>query len=109
MSEPRLIADGQEFIRLWRETEKRQQREMDEWIAFLRQRGIVGAHPNDGWVDREKQELILTYPQFNDGIAVGKRMALGSPHQFVVVEITGVRSGITGLKYWSYEEILEDE
>jgi len=85
--------------------------EMEEhaWIAQLRKDGYKAAHPNDGWVDREKQEVNLCYPQFNDGVEVGDKIMLGWPYhpeQGVPVRITEIRKGVYGGgPYYSYEKI----
>jgi hypothetical protein len=50
-----------------------------EWIAGLRARGVKAAHPDDGWVDRDKNRVHLCYPDFNDGLKVGDLLALGWP------------------------------
>ena len=41
--------------------------------------GFKAAHPNDGWIDRENNELMFCYPQFNDGADVGDKVMLGWP------------------------------
>lgn len=58
------------------------------WIAQLRADGVKAAHPDDGWVDREKNAVSLCYPQFNDGLDIGDRLALGWPwHNTRIVRI----------------------
>ena len=49
------------------------------WITRLREQGAKAAHPDDGWVDRERNRIHLTYPQFDDGVRVGDLLALGWP------------------------------
>lgn len=61
------------------------------WIADLRASGVKAAHPDDGWVNREKNSVAFTYPQFDDGPVVGDVIALGrhcGPCR--LVEVTGV-------------------
>ncbi len=61
----------------------------EAWIAMLRHEGIKSAHPDDGWVDREKNIIRFVYPQFNDGAGVGDKIALGWPSEWRIVTITG--------------------
>lgn len=85
------------------------------WVAELRAAGVKAAHPNDGWVNREKNYFQLAYPQFNDGLAVGDLAALGSASRghFIVrvirrtkaphpIWVGSVRE--TG-RHWYYEEV----
>lgn len=46
------------FAKLWADICIEGERKEKEWIAALRQTGVKAAHPNDGWVDREKKELF---------------------------------------------------
>jgi hypothetical protein len=64
--------------------------EQAAWIAALRAAGIAAAHPDDGWVDRRRQTLELVYPDFNDGVQIGSRVALGRPDRYRVVRLTGL-------------------
>ena len=48
-----------------------------QWINELREQGFKASHPNDGWVDREKNIIRLVYPQFDDGAKVGDKIMLG--------------------------------
>jgi hypothetical protein len=101
--DPRLLHLGQQWLAIGRmqvETER-------EWIAHLRLQLIDAAHPDDGWVDREKNEVCLSYPQFDDGVRVGGAIALGWPNKYRIVTITGVRHSPLGLTYWSFEEWRE--
>lgn len=69
----------------------REAHDRDEaWIAMLRREGIKAAHPDDGWVDREKNTVCFAYPQFNDGAGVGDKIALGwASGKWRIVTITG--------------------
>lgn len=61
-----------------------------EWIAGLRAQGVKAAHPDDGWVDRERNLVHLAYPQFNDGLGVGDLLALGwSDDRMRIVRVMG--------------------
>jgi len=48
-------------------------------IKKLREQGVKAAHPDDGWVNREKNTVRLEYPIFNDNPQVGDLIALGWP------------------------------
>jgi len=84
--------------------------EQDRWVAGLRAAGVKAAHPDDGWVDRVANSIILCYPQFNDGAGVGDVIALGSPpgsfgERTRLVRIIGKRVGTFGNTYWSFEAV----
>lgn len=50
------------------------------WTNMLREAGVKLAHPDDGWVHRERNVFSLSwYPQFNDRPEVGDLMAFGWP------------------------------
>lgn len=80
------------------------------WIAQLRERGVKAAHPDDGWVDRDKDTVHLCYPDFNDGLAVGDPLALGSPWGDTrIVRVTGTSEnrfavGYSGPWYWHFAD-----
>ena len=51
----------------------------DAWVASLIEQGYAAAHPDDGWVDRRKNQVGLAYPLFRSGkINVGDKIALGN-------------------------------
>lgn len=50
------------------------------WTDKLRAAGIKLAHPDDGWVNRERSTFTLSwYPLFNDKPEVGDLVAFGRP------------------------------
>ncbi len=82
------------------------------WVAALREQGVKAAHPDDGWVDRDRNEVHLAYPDFNDGLGVGDLLALGWPSgETRIVRITGKRTPEIGLgmTYWAFEELSSPE
>lgn len=86
--------------------DNRMQEQKRRWIETLRSDGIVAAHPDDGWVDRDKNELHPCYPQFDDGIKIGAIIALGWPEKFRLVRIIGYRKGIaSNHPYWKFEAV----
>ena len=78
------------------------------WIASLREQGVKAAHPDDGWVNRDRNEVYLSYPDFNDGLGVGDLLALGWPWGDTrIVRVTGKRTPYVSIDmtYWSFEEL----
>lgn len=72
--------------------DQRMRGEESTWVAGLRAQSVKAAHPDDGWVDRDRNRIHLAYPQFNDGLAVGDLLALGWPwraDEVRVVRVTG--------------------
>ena len=80
---------GRAFIEVWVEVLQKEHREKHVWIKQLREQNIKGAHPDDGWVDRENNILSPCYPQFWDRPIYGDRIALGTPQKFRIVRILG--------------------
>jgi len=77
-----------EFVQLYAARCLQDRADEANWIVGLRQRGIKAAHPDDGWVNRTNNSVTLTYPQFDDGIAVGDLIALGAPEKWREVRVT---------------------
>ena len=72
---------------------------------MLRSQHIKGAHPDDGWVDRENSQVCLMYPQFLDEIAVGDLFAIGSCDRHRIVKITEVGDDWMGKARLTFAEI----
>lgn len=85
--------------------------EQAEWVDGLRARGVKAAHPDDGWVNRDKSQLHFCYPQFNDGAAVGDVVALGSPQWGSVeprtrlVRLIARDVSMFGIEWWKFEPV----
>ena len=59
------------------EENSRKRREIEnKRISYFRSINIKAAHPDDGWVDRENNTVILEYPIFQDEISVGDKIVL---------------------------------
>jgi hypothetical protein len=99
------------FAQLWADICIEGERKEKEWIAALRSHGVKAAHPNDGWIDREKNELHFCYPQFNDGAGIGDIVALGwasdAPGKTKFVRLTGCRKMgfISDMIRWQFEYV----
>lgn len=80
-------------------------RKTREWIDCLRSKGIRAAHPDDGWVNRDTNEVILTYPYFGKILEIGDSIALGDYREYRIVHVTNIREGYVGnLKYYKFAE-----
>jgi len=99
---PRLQAESDALV-------DRMEMEEHAWIADLRKKGYKASHPNDGWVDRQKKEFHLCYPQFDDGVTLGSMVMLGWPYhpeENVPVIVTAVREAkYSRMIYYSYVEV----
>lgn len=84
---------------------RNQQRDRTTWIDRLRSKGVCAAHPDDGWVNRKNSEVVLQYPDFNDGITAGGIVALGNKDQWRLVRIESKRKSPFGITYWKFSEI----
>lgn len=82
--------------------DKRQTR---EWVEDLRQRGVRAAHPDDGWVNRDTNEVIMTYPYFCGNLKVNDIIVLGDYREYRVVRIIAIREAYIGsYKYYKFIE-----
>lgn len=72
------------------------------WIEELQRQGISAAHPDDGWVNKEKNYFSLVYPQFNTGVQIGSIVALGNATKYRLIKVTRIVSTIqfAGDKYY---------
>lgn len=89
------------FLSLWAQTCTDAQHKLDDWISALRESGFKASHPDDGWVDRKRNTVHFAYPQFDDGVEVGDRIALGNPDKYRTVTITGKTDG-PFLERWAF-------
>jgi hypothetical protein len=68
----------QEFRRLWADAERAQERNLTQCLKMLRAGyGIAAMHPDDGWVNREKNTIVFCYPRYRGEVMVGSMVALG--------------------------------
>ena len=67
-------------VALWDSIGADMENDKRSWTQRLRVAGIKLAHPDDGWVKRERNTFSLSwYPQFNDSPQVGDLIAFGTP------------------------------
>lgn len=82
------------------------------WVKSLRDAGIKAAHPNDGWVNRDSNELFFAYPQFNDGACIGDLVMLGWPADEKsqrLVRLIGKRETSLGMMtWWKFQDVSND-
>jgi len=104
------LASGEpRFLNTWINVCREGHRREQQYLVALRQRGCKAAHPDDGWVGREKNELQFVYPHFNDGVKVGDLVALGYEFDRTtrIVRLTERRKGriFDDLVKWAFEEV----
>lgn len=78
------------------------------WIAAMRSAGLKAAHPDDGWVDRERNEVGFCYPSFYDNPRVGDEIALAyhfdrNPRFVRIVAV--VHKPIQRIHYFRFEAV----
>lgn len=104
---------GEQFAKLFNEAVSKSRLESIEWLAKLKNDGIVAAHPEDGWVDRNKNQIIFVHAYFmNAVIDVGDRVVIGNPKKYRIVRIIEVVDAgpiwnalNPGTKFYNFEEI----
>ena len=93
------------FYEGYRKVIAQNKRDMDGWIKRLERDEVKAAHPDDGWVDRENNEVHLEYSNFLRKIEVGDRIALGTPKEYRIVTVTAIRKGrCSGMLYYRFVE-----
>lgn len=92
---PLMTSSDQGQKDAWLEICQSSEKSRQEWIEKLRASSVKAARPDDGWVDRQKNEVTMCYPDFDDGLEVGDWLALGShggkTRIVEIVEDTSVR------------------
>ena len=100
-----------DIVSRWHQICDDQESAQHRWVAGLRERGFKAAHPNDGWVDRENNEINFNYPQFNDGAGVGDLVMLGqhfsNPEELRPVRLTGSVKSVFFDDVFSFEDAPE--
>ena len=87
-----------------------QSKKDEELIKRLRSEGVKAAHPDDGWHEREKHYIQLSYPLFNDGVDVGDRIALTRPTKtYKIIRIEKCSFGGLDRFYYEYQEPMPPE
>jgi len=100
-----LVTGDPKFVKQWHEICDEHETKKNTWIKELRAVGFKAAHPNDGWVNREKNEIYFAYPYFNDGADIGDKVMISfSPDSTRPVRLIGSRCGLM-LTYWKFEDI----
>ena len=74
------------------------------WIEQLKNSGVKAAHPDDGWVDRENNIVIMCYPYFNDELSIGDILALGDWNSHRLVCITNMQYSVFGICCYHFIE-----
>jgi hypothetical protein len=90
------------FAMIWSNVLRAQREKEQEWIEKLREMGIAGARPDDGWVDRVGNTVSWQYPYFTDKLLPGALVALGSWEKYRIIKLTGVEVSGFGLQRWRF-------
>lgn len=72
------------------------------WVSNLRKLAVKMAHPDDGWVNRETNEITPVYPQFDDGVEIGDTIALGWPGKYRLVRVLAIRRSMFGSRFLKF-------
>lgn len=77
-----------------------------EWTCDMMKQGIAATHPDDGWIDRRKNELTLMYPRIVGELKPGALVALGDFEEYKIVRLIRYLPCFLGGKgSWSFEEV----
>ena len=74
-------------------------RKQREWLDTIKWLGAKAAHYDDGWVNREKNEIHFCYPFFMYNVAMGDKIVLGDCRKWRVVKVTYIKNGAFVTKY----------
>lgn len=79
---------GERFLRALLDEERADAQRQREWRRELAERGIIVAHPDDGWVDRERDTVTFCYPSMQVRTPQpGDLVALGRPEEWRLVRL----------------------
>ena len=71
--------------------------------------GISAVHPDDGWVDRDRNIFTLMYPPYREIIKAGSLVALGnSTDGYRIVQVTSKADNLwstENTEEWHFEEV----
>lgn len=94
-----------EFYKSYNESVTQNKINTRKWIEDLMLKGIRASHPDDGWVNRQINEVQLCYPDFNMGLQEGDKIALGTYREYRVVTIQSIRKSFCGgLTYYKFTD-----
>lgn len=93
------------FVSLFKKVEADHNRRTELWIGHLVDYGVKAAHPDDGWVDRENNEVSFAYPYFNLRPSVGDTIVLGDCSKCRIVQVDSIRKGI--IEFYTYYKFTE--
>ena len=106
MSLKGCVTGDARFVELWHKICDEQDANERKWIEELRKSGFKASHPNDGWVNRDKNEVHFAYPHFNDEANIGDLVMLGWHYDkktWRAVRIVGSRN-IFGNIWWKFDD-----
>jgi hypothetical protein len=101
-----MKSNNSEYVQRWTDICIAQENEYNKWEEELKSKGVKLVHPDDGWVDREENELHPCYPRFDMDPQIGDTIVLGCPdkYRFVkVINIIFVRW--CNMVYYKFEEL----
>jgi len=103
-------SNNKTFVDNWNSIGVKMEEDKRKWVAALREQGVKAAHPDDGWVNREKNNVFFCYPQFNDYPKVGDTIALGWADKWRLVKVTEIIPCHFGTDVrYAFELIVEPE
>ncbi|EML6324772.1 hypothetical protein QCQ60_005101 [Bacillus cereus] len=102
-------SNNAEFVHTWNNVVDEYNENERQWIANLRLQGVKASHPDDGWVDRVKNTVFFSYPQFNDYPKVGDIIALGWASKWRLVKVVAIEERYIGWKPRYKFEPIEQE
>lgn len=102
-------SNNMEHVSLWNQIVTERKENELKWIEELRLQGVKAAHPDDGWVERDINQVTLCYPEFNDGVSVGDIIALGSYDKWRLVKVIEEREPLLDSQVLMFEYIVEKE
>lgn len=80
------------FVANWNATGQRQRIEREHWCRDMRTIGARAVAPDDGWIDRQRNELsIADYADVRSVLRQGDLVALGGPGKWRLVRVDSYR------------------
>lgn len=99
---------GTEFLEAYRNACSEHEAALSAWRSVLREKGVFITSPDDGWVNRTKNEWTPpSYAYIRGPLEIGAIVALGTPGSYRLVRITAIKDWLIRNYQFAPLEALE--
>lgn len=101
--------EGDAFCKIFQKVGTESEQQKREWLKLLTDLGVAAAHPDDGWVDRKENSVILCYSYFWYDPQPDDIIVLGNYEQWRQVVVIKVEKSKFGITRYYFEDIQAEE